>query len=181
MQHVFLKRNSQEKKGRTIFLRYGALTVLPLLMGGRRDSGKLSGKTNVFPSYTVKVETLSVPWEKKLQKIFYQKIITGLPINIIVSGNDGMTLGFLEVLHNHGIKTGKNITIVTVDAQQEAIDKLKAGEINCVIECNPNIGPQVMELVKKLAANEPIPKLTDVKESVFTENDDLSNLPPRGY
>jgi len=107
--------------------------------------------------------------------------IKNIPINIIVSGNDGMTLGFLEVLHNHGIKTGKNITIVTVDAQQEAIDKLKAGEINCVIECNPNIGPQVMELVKKLAANEPIPKLTDVKESVFTENDDLSNLPPRGY
>lgn len=107
--------------------------------------------------------------------------VNGVPINIIVSGNDGMTLGFLEVLHNHGISTGKNITVVTVDAQQEAVDRLRAGEINCVIECNPNIGPQVMELVKKLAEDEPIPRLTHVNESVFTENDDLTNLPPRGY
>ncbi len=107
--------------------------------------------------------------------------VNGVPIDIIVSGNDGMTLGFLEVLHNHGIKTGKDITVVTVDAQQEAIDELLAGEINCVIECNPNIGPQVMELVKKLAADEPIPRLTHVSESVFTETDNLTNLPPRGY
>jgi ABC-type sugar transport system, periplasmic component len=110
-----------------------------------------------------------------------QLAIRGNPIDIIVSGNDGMTLGFLEVLQKHGIRTGKNITVVTFDAQQEAIDRLRAGEINCVVECNPNIGPEVMELVKKLAAKEPIPRLTHVKERVFTEYDDLDNLPPRGY
>ncbi|HAH61765.1 MAG TPA: LacI family transcriptional regulator [Treponema sp.] len=107
--------------------------------------------------------------------------IKGKSVDIIVSGNDGMTLGFLEVLHKRGISTGRNVTVVTFDAQQEAIDELRAGEINCVVECNPNIGPQVMELVKELAAGETIPRLTHVKESVFTENDDLSNLPPRGY
>jgi simple sugar transport system substrate-binding protein len=110
-----------------------------------------------------------------------QLTIKGKPVDIIVSGNDGMTLGFLEVLHKHGIGTGKNITVVTFDAQQEAIDKLRAGEINCVVECNPDLGPQVMELVTKLAAGNPIPRLTHVKERVFCENDDLSSLPPRGY
>lgn len=110
-----------------------------------------------------------------------QLTIKGKPVNIIVSGNDGMTLGFLEVLHKHGIRTGERITVVTFDAQQEAIDDLRNGEINCVVECNPNIGPQVMDLVKKLVAKETIPRLTHVTESVFTENDDLTSLPPRGY
>ena len=107
--------------------------------------------------------------------------VKGTPADIIVFGNDGMMLGFLEVLHSRGIPTGKDITVVTVDAQQEAIDQLKSGQINCVIECNPDIGPQVMELAQKLAAGETIPRLTHVKETVFTENDDLSAIAPRGY
>jgi len=119
-------------------------------------------------------ETILKNNDKKLK-------INDKPVNIIVSSNDGMMLGFLEVLHNNGIATGKDITVVSVDAQQEAIDKLRAKEINCVIECNPDLGPKVMEFAKKLVAHESVPRLTHVKERVFTEYDNLDNIPPRGY
>lgn len=107
--------------------------------------------------------------------------INGKQINVIFSANDGMTLGFLDVLKEHKIETGKNITIITVDGQEEAFDKLRAGEINCIVECNPNIGPQVMDLAKALTSGKTIPRLTHVKESVYTEYDDLKNVVPRGY
>lgn len=109
--------------------------------------------------------------------------IGGRNIDIIFSTNDGMTLGMLSVLKEHGIRTGSGstITVVSVDAQQEAIDSLKAGEINCVIECNPELGGQIIGLVKKLAAGEPIPRLTHVEETVFSEFDDLDSILPRGY
>lgn len=107
--------------------------------------------------------------------------INGNPVDIIFSHNDSMTLGFLDVLEEYGIQGGKDVTIVSVDAEQAIIDAIVAGKVNCAVECNPKIGPLVMEFVQRLVINRPIPKITRVEETVFTENDDLSTLEPRGY
>ncbi|MDC7124421.1 MAG: ABC transporter substrate-binding protein [Spirochaetales bacterium] len=102
-------------------------------------------------------------------------------IDVIYSHNDGMTLGIIDAIHEHGLLPGKDIVIVTIDAEQAAIDALKKGEINCVLECNPNTGPDIMSLSKKLANGESIPRFQHVHEEVFTEYDDLSSIAPRGY
>ncbi|MDC7239622.1 MAG: ABC transporter substrate-binding protein [Spirochaetales bacterium] len=102
-------------------------------------------------------------------------------IDVIFSHNDGMTLGIIDAMKEQGIRPGKDIVIVTVDAEQAAIDALKRGEVNCVIECNPKTGPAIMELARKLARGEAISRLQHVDEEVFSEYDDLSDIPPRGY
>ena len=103
-------------------------------------------------------------------------------IDVLFSHNDAMTLGAIEAIEEAGLIPGKDIVIVTVDGEQAAIDLLKQGKINCVVECNPLIGDLIMELTKKLAAGETIPKYTYSDEKVFTEFDaDLENLPPREY
>ena len=107
--------------------------------------------------------------------------IDGQPIDIIYSHNDSMTLGFLDVFEEHGIRGGKDVTIVSIDAEQAVIDALKEKKVNCVVECNPKLGPQAMDLVKTLYNNYEIPRITRVEETVFTEYDDLSELEPRGY
>lgn len=107
--------------------------------------------------------------------------VGGKPVDILFSANDGMTLGFIEVLRKHNIAAGKDITIVSFDAQQEAIDALKNSEINCVVECTPNMGRKIMECAKLLASGKTVPHLTHIDEMVFSEGDDLSELPPRGY
>ena len=62
------------------------------------------------------------------------------------------------------------------------VELLTAGRVNCVIECKPTIGDDVMALAKKLAAGEDIPRCTYSEEAVFTEFDaDLQDIPPRGY
>jgi galactofuranose transport system substrate-binding protein len=102
-------------------------------------------------------------------------------IDVIYSHNDGMTLGAIDAMKERGINPGKDIIIISIDAEQAAIDALKRGEINCVVECNPKQGPEVMRLAKLLARKESIPRVIYMKEEVFTEWDDLSRLVPRGY
>ena len=90
-------------------------------------------------------------------------------IDAIYSHNDGMTLGAIEALEEKGLLPGTDVVIVTIDAQQTAIDALRAGKVNCVIECNPKTGPEIIKLAERLAAGENIPRLQYVHEEVFYE------------
>ena len=102
-------------------------------------------------------------------------------IDVIYSHNDGMTLGAIEAMEEKGLVPGTDIVIITIDAQQAAIDALRDGKVNCVIECNPKTGPEIIQLAERLAAGETIPRLQYVHEEVFYETDDLSLIEPRGY
>ena len=108
--------------------------------------------------------------------LFYK----GQKINVIYSHNDSMTLGILDSMAANNIDPKETI-IISIDAEQKSIDALKQGKLSCVVECNPNLGPTLMELVKKIAEGTPIPEVTYMTESVFTENDDFSTYLPRGY
>ncbi len=106
--------------------------------------------------------------------------INGKSIDVIYSHNDSMTLGLLDSLENNKISPRSTI-IISIDAEQKCIDALTQGKLNCVVECNPNLGPTLMELVKKIAAGQQIPRVTYMVEKVFTEYDDFSTYEPRGY
>lgn len=103
----------------------------------------------------------------------------GEPIDVIFSHNDPMTLGLLESFERNGVSDYP--IIISIDAEQESIDALVNGKIDCVVECNPNLGPVLMELVEAVAAKKEIPRVTYMNESVFTEDDDFSTYIPRGY
>lgn len=102
-------------------------------------------------------------------------------INVLYSHNDDMTFGAIEVMREAGIKPGKDIAIISVDATQRSINYLKVGLINCVIECNPNSGPQVMELARDVVAGEPVPKRTYIEETRFDEFGAVDTIENRGY
>ena len=103
-------------------------------------------------------------------------------IDVLYSHNDAMTLGAITAMEEAGLEPGKDIIIITVDGEQAAIDLLREGKINCVVECTPTIGGTIMELAKKLADGEEIARYTYSEERVFSEFDaDLDLIPPRGY
>ena len=103
-------------------------------------------------------------------------------IDVLYSHNDAMALGAISVMEEAGLVPGEDIIIITVDGEQAAIDLLKQGRINCVVECKPDIGEMVMELAKQLASGGEIPRITHTQEQVFTEFDEnLDAIAPRGY
>ena len=102
-------------------------------------------------------------------------------INVVYSHNDSMTLGALEAIEDAGLRPGKDIVILSIDGEQDAIDALKQGKINCVVECNPMLGDTIIDTVKRIKNGESVPKAIYTSDNIFTEWDDLKNLPPRGY
>ena len=92
-----------------------------------------------------------------------------------------MTLGLLDALYENEFDPGSDVCIVSIDGEQKAVDALKEGKINCIVECNPNLGPAIMELVKKIVTGQEFERSTYVDETVFSENDDFNLIGKRYY
>ncbi len=156
----------------------GTLDSTPMLQRAEGFREAIAGHENLRLIDSMSGDFLR-PKGKECMKVLLEKHER---IDVLYSHNDAMTLGAIAAMEEAGIAPGEDIIIITVDGEQAAIDLLKAGRINCVIECKPQIGDTVMELAKKLAAGEEIPRRTYSEERVFTEFDaDLDAIAPRGY
>ena len=103
-------------------------------------------------------------------------------IDVIYSHNDSMTLGALDVMEQAGVKPGRDIIVITVDGEAEAVQALKAGRVNCVVQCTPALGGSVMSLVRGLVVNKrSIPRVSHPVEAVFSDFDDLSDPSVEGF
>jgi len=100
-------------------------------------------------------------------------------IDILYAHNDDMALGAIEIMEEHGIAPGRDILIVSVDAQASGVEALIQGKINCLIECSPYVGDDLMELIFKILNGEPFPEKTFTETRVFTDRDDINSLPVR--
>ena len=102
-------------------------------------------------------------------------------IDVVFSHNDAMTLGALNVLEKENAAASKDMIIITVDGEKDAVDALKAGRINCVVQCTPHLGTSVMELVRDMTAGKEIPKVYHPDEGVFSDFDDLTDPAVEGF
>ena len=92
-----------------------------------------------------------------------------------------MGLGAIEAIEEAGLKPGKDIKIVTIDAVHDGMVALSQGKINFIAECSPLLGPQLMQLVKEVVAGKTIPKRIVTKETTFTPAQAKMALPSRKY
>ena len=105
----------------------------------------------------------------------------GNEIDAVYSHNDEMTLGALPEIEKAEFVPGQDIIIISIDGGQEAIDVLKEGKINCVVECTPKLGKALMETALKLKNGEEVDKLIHPEERIFSDEMDTSTIEPRGY
>lgn len=89
-------------------------------------------------------------------------------IDAIFAHNDDMALGAVEVLVEQGLRPGIDVKIMSIDGTADALDSLKNGQINCVVECNPLLGPQLMKAITDLMEGNELPLRIITDESVFT-------------
>jgi galactofuranose transport system substrate-binding protein len=89
-----------------------------------------------------------------------------------------MALGAIQAIEEYGLRPGKDIKIVSVDAARGAFEAMIAGKLNATVECNPLLGPQFFELALKVVNGESIPKWVPSIETVFFPEDAIEILPP---
>ncbi|GHC79103.1 LacI family transcriptional regulator [Nocardiopsis terrae] len=102
-------------------------------------------------------------------------------IDVVYAHNDDMGLGAIEAIRAAGLEPGEDIRIITVDAVRAGMEALAEGEINFIVECNPLLGEQLMELVEQVAAGEEVTKRIEVEETTFTQEEAEAALPDRQY
>jgi ABC-type sugar transport system substrate-binding protein len=102
-------------------------------------------------------------------------------IDALYAHNDDMAIGAIQAIEEAGLKPGKDIFIVSVDAVKGAFQAMIAGKLNATIECNPLLGPQLMTSVTEVVAGRPIPKRIVVDEQVFTMETAKQHIQSRKY
>ena len=95
-----------------------------------------------------------------------------------------MTIGAIEAIKEDGRTVGINgeITIISFDAVHDALEMVAEGTINVDIECNPNQGEYISDVISLLEAGQEVEKRYYVEEDVFTiENVTKEVLDERSY
>ncbi|MEH1164307.1 ABC transporter substrate-binding protein [Micromonospora sp. CPCC 205539] len=102
-------------------------------------------------------------------------------IDVLFAHNDDMGLGAIEAITAAGKVPGKDITIITVDAVKDGMQALADGKFNFIAECSPLLGPQLMDLAKKVDAGQEVPARIETEETTFTQAQAKEALPNRKY
>lgn len=105
----------------------------------------------------------------------------GNRIDGLYAHNDDMAIGAIKAIEAYGLKPGKDIKIVSIDAIRDAFQAMIDGKLNATVECNPLLGPQFFELALKVVNGEPVPKWIPSKESVYYPENAREVLPTRKY
>ena len=92
-----------------------------------------------------------------------------------------MALGAAQAIEEAGLKPGKDITMVSIDAIGEAVKAVAAGRLNCTVECSPLFGPKVYDTIEKVLAGEKMPKKMFNKDELFDATNAAKALPSRKY
>ena len=109
------------------------------------------------------------------------KSAVGKSITVLYAHNDDMALGAIQAIEEAGKKPGIDIIIVSIDGVKDAFKAMVDGKLNCSVECNPLLGPMVMDAVEKAKRGEKLPKRTIVKDGIFDQSVAAKELPNRQY
>ncbi|MBN2628307.1 MAG: substrate-binding domain-containing protein [Spirochaetales bacterium] len=88
-------------------------------------------------------------------------------VDVIFAHNDDMILGAIDAIRERGLKPGVDIKLISVDGTRAALNALKKGDMNFVVECTPLLGDQVMKAVLDLMQGKDLPMRIVTDERTF--------------
>ena len=105
----------------------------------------------------------------------------GKKINVLYAHNDDMAIGAIQAIEEAGMKPGKDILVIGVDAVKGAFEAMIAGKMNVSVECSPLLGPQLMQAAKDIVAGKKVDKWIKTHEGVFPAEIAAKEFPNRKY
>ncbi|SFD65962.1 simple sugar transport system substrate-binding protein [Paenibacillus catalpae] len=100
---------------------------------------------------------------------------------VLFAHNDDMALGAIESIEEAGLRPGIDIIVISVDGSRKALQQLAAGKLNAVVECNPLLGPQLMQTAKEIMAGRTLPKRMVPPEDIFTQERAAEEISKRKF
>ena len=105
----------------------------------------------------------------------------GSTVNVVFAHNDDMALGAIQAIEEAGKKPGKDIVVVAIDAIKDGFRAMADGKLNFLVECNPLLGPNIVDAAVKLKNGGTVDKWMVVKDGTFDQSVAAKELPNRKY
>ena len=163
------------------------IVILEGNVGGTATIDRTNGFTDAIkahPGMTV-IDTRNADFDADKAKDRMGAILKspeGKGLTAVYAENDEMAVGAIRALTEAGFKPGKDVTIVSVDGTKQGLQAIVAGTLNCTIECNPLLGPAIMDTAKKLHAGQKVPPRIISDEQLFDDPAKVAALlPSRKY
>ena len=102
-------------------------------------------------------------------------------IDVLYAHNDDMALGAIQAIEEAGLRPGKHIIIIGVDAVKGAFAEILAGRMNCTVECSPLLGPQLVQAIHDLRDGYELPERIYTIEGLFDHTNAAEAFPTRQY
>ncbi len=104
----------------------------------------------------------------------------GKGICAIWSHNDEMALGAIQAVKEAGLQPGKDILIVSVDAVDDALKAIVAGDINVSVELSPHLGGPAFDVINEFrGGKKEFDKWIKMGGAVFTQENAGDELAKR--
>jgi galactofuranose transport system substrate-binding protein len=105
----------------------------------------------------------------------------GDKIDALFAHNDDMALGAIQAIEDAGLRPGRDIVIVSIDAVRGAFEAMVAGKKNATVECSPLLGPAIFDAIETHRAGGTPPKRVSLETVVFEQAQAASLIGDRQY
>ena len=99
---------------------------------------------------------------------------------IVYGHNDEMSLGAIAAIEAAGKVPGKDILVVSIDGEKDALQAIVDGKLGCSCECNPRFGPAAFDILYKYGDGEKIPPLI-INPDHFYDASNAKEALPNAY
>ena len=157
-----LLKNSAKKNVAEISGAVGASAAIDRAKGFREKMGDC-GMT--IPDGFSQTGNWGVPESKAVMAAFLKK---STDIQAVFAHNDEEAIGAIQAIEEAGLKPGKDIFVLGLDATADGFKYLISGELSADVECNPLLAPQVYEAaLKAMNGDTTVPTWVPSQEGEF--------------
>jgi ABC-type sugar transport system substrate-binding protein len=114
---------------------------------------------------------------KEVAESFLKAENGGKNICALYAHNDDMAVGAIQAIKEAGLKPGKDILVVSIDAVPDIFKAFMAGEANATVELTPNMaGPAFDALIAYKEKGAVPPKWIQTESKLYTPADDPQKI-----
>lgn len=97
--------------------------------------------------------------------------------DVVYAHSDEMAIGAVLAMKAAGIEPGKDIIVVSIDGEKEAVQLIKDGNINCIVTCTPIYSTTPFDVLDKVVAGETVEPWVANPGTVIDKNNVDEQLP----
>lgn len=114
---------------------------------------------------------------KEVMESFIKAEGGGKTICAVYAHNDDMMVGAIQAMKEAGLKPGKDILTVSIDAVPDIFKAIAAGEANATVELTPNMAGPALDAIMAFKATGTVPpKWIQTESKLYTAADDPQKI-----